>query len=208
METQHLKIIFGILICTLVLPGSVQALQLGSVIKNNHVYLDPGERAEFRILMWTVEDNSYPVKLSQYQIFNGYNVVIFPQEFILNKTPEGETETMILPGIETPIHAKVITVYVDTPTETIDSRNDIVIKAIAGDRTGNISVLQERTFLLTVDYEEEFEQPNDNSINKLLGDVYKGVTGFFLNQDSGSVWISIILILIIIYIAWRVYKYE
>lgn len=208
METQHLRLCLAFLMAILIIPGTAQAIQLGSVIKSNYINLNPGERAEFRILVWTTENETFPIVFYSLNAPEGYDVVIYPNEFELNMNPEGEVETMLLPGKEIPINARIVSVFVDTPMIVDQPSKNLIIKALAGGNKENISVLQERTFSLTLDFVNNVEDENQDSIQRFLGDVYKGLTGFFLNESVGNSWFSIILIIIIICISWRIYKYE
>ena len=209
MATHHLKltgIVF--LLGIFLLPGLVQGIQLGSVSKFNDLVIPPGGRAEFEILLWTTENESHPVEITIHEIPEDFQTIVFPEEFNLSKNPEGNIELISLPNTENPVKAKKVKIYVDVPRHVEKKIYEFYAKAIAGNRDDDISVLQERTFIFTIDVREQVITAEKNPVDKFLGDIYKGITGFFINNPPGQTGVAIALLIIFILIAWRVYKHE
>jgi len=213
MATHHLNIIITIsIITTLLLPGTIEGIQLGSLAKSTHIEVAPGERATFTILLWTMED-PFPITFSLKNAPEEFTVIIFPKEFELNKTPVGKTETLLIPQREHPVQAQIIDIYIDVPHSTEEGTYDVVVNALAGNEGEQIAVLQERSFHFTIEVvRKSFSHQNEigslNPLTKFLDDINKGITGLFIDKSGNISSASFILIIILIFfIAWRIYRH-
>jgi hypothetical protein len=131
---------------------SVNAINFGSVAKNDHMSISYNQSARFRLLFWNIENTSYKVGLEVTDMPKDWTVIIQPKEFLLNSTIGDEY--VYLPYMEGYVKATSVDVFAK-PDINENGRYYITIIARAGmpNATG-ISTVQERQFKLTVDVTE------------------------------------------------------
>jgi len=212
MGIRH-KYILGLLLGLLVLIPAASGLQLGSLPKSTHAIAEPGGHAEFRLLFWTTED-TFPFKLFVKNAPENFTVTISPDTFVLNNTPDGETEAVIVPGRPAPIIARIVNVSVGIPPETSEGKYTLIVNGIAGSQEDQIAVLQERTFTFTIDvgipsllFHENNSEDEQDPFSEFIDTIRKGITGFFVTDEGINIF-SFIGLFLILFIAWSIYRHE
>jgi len=143
--------IFLILSLFLLLQNTV--LAFGSTQKNTRSEVNPGQTAEFTILLWNVQESSFPIKLRSRQVPDDMSVMLEPEEFILKPskvtipTKRGRDYVNTQYGLMLTTPVKV-SVKVGDTVET--GEYDVLITATAGKLTTGISALLEKTFRLSI----------------------------------------------------------
>lgn len=192
----------------LLLVQVAQAINLGSVQKNNFIEIVPEETAEFIILIWNSENSSYHISFEVEKAPENWVVIINPRELELSNSPKGETETLNLPNRES-IKAALVKVFVKTDEKTDEGDYEIVIRAVAGDKRKGISLMQERMFEFTVSVENplSFFESTSETISKIGQDIVGGITGMIPSTFDVKIWFIIIASILILLVIWRFYKH-
>jgi hypothetical protein len=174
--------------------------------KKDSLTIYNGDSVVFKILVWNRGD-PYLVRFRVSSLPEGWSVIVNPNNFILNSTPEGYVENMNLPGLTEPLKAKVVNVFVKPPETAGEGVYNIAIDATAGNPGEQISILQERTFNFEVEIKRPktiFDDITDNLV-KFFEDT--GITGMFTSESPTNLSILIVLTIIILLAAWRFYRH-
>lgn len=199
----------------------VQAISLGTLVKNTRSQVMRGETAKFTILLWNSENYSFPVKLRATQVPEGLLVIITPKEFMMNysRMDSYSTESKI-EYINTQ-YGLMKTIPVEVLVKTSNSVNlgeyDVYVNLAAGESTTGISTIFEKTFKFKVEVvyyipsittttlrkTEEKITPNINESIK------EKITGMFSKVlvDSHIILIACLMIGIFL-VFWTIYKHE
>lgn len=201
------RIFLVIILSMIMLAGSANAISLGSLLKDDFREISGGEEGDFNILVWNRESEPYPLVFEVDSYPKGWNIVIEPRELSLSNSPQGDVEGMSLPGVDKVIMAKKVKVIVSVPAGE-DGKHEILLRAIAGDRKSDISVLQERTFRLRVGV-TEYKNENTPQIGRFFEDLSGRITGFASRKNSTSEFVIILVaVVFIVLVIWRVYNRE
>ena len=77
------KIIFVLIFMLLPITFS---FNFGTVPKTNYQTIKQGESTQFTILFWNLGESSYPVNIELKSEFKGWEIIVRPQNFILEPT--------------------------------------------------------------------------------------------------------------------------
>jgi len=204
-----LKLAIIVIVVWAILPAAAQSINFGTLLKDNQVKITPGSTADFTILVWTLIEEEYPVMFTIKEVPKDWKVIINPTgDFVLNQDPEEPTEIMLL-GNEN-VKAKVIKVYVKTPSGAADGEYKVKISALAGFGESNIVVRQERPFTLTVDVDAKADA--DKTTGADMNDAapfYDEITGAVANMiPNSSGLLTYVILIVILILAWIIYKHE
>jgi len=146
---------FKLVMFVLLLIPLVYSFNFGTVPKNDYKSIEQGESTQFTILFWNLGDTSYPVNVRLVSDLPSWDIIVRPQEFVLNPTsvvnpPYGDGEYMKVSGRGI-VKAETLRLFVKTPNDVEPGLYDLNLVATAGDPQGQVSVLQERQFKLTVE---------------------------------------------------------
>jgi len=215
---MKMKLIF-ILTFFLLLQYEVQALSLGTLVKNFHSQVLRGETATFKILLWNSGNSSFPIKIKPVLLSKDLSVIINPKEFIMNASKiydyssDNEKEYINTPyGL---IETKPIEILVKVSNSAEIGTYDFYINLAAGRTDYEISTIFEKTFKFNIDVISHFnktttittiqkieEKSNINETNK------DRITGMFSNVSHSYAIFIVALIISIFLICWTMYKYE
>jgi hypothetical protein len=125
--------------------SSVQALSLGSIQKNDHAQIKPGETAIFTVLFY---NNNPPttVTLIEKTIPDNWIIIIQPNNFILNQSlPENppydnNVEYMNTPN--GPIRTYPVRIYIKSPNSVKPGEYETLVSVSEGSPSGGLSVFQ------------------------------------------------------------------
>lgn len=140
------KIISIASVLLLISPG-VYALNLGSLAKGYYANVSAGETANFKILFWNTDPDSYDIKLTTESAPDKWSVTISPDEFSISNDI-GE-ENIKLPYTDENTKAKVVYVTVKTDDETAPGIYGLPLKAktiLPTNEAQNLDVIPERIF--------------------------------------------------------------
>lgn len=151
-----MKKIIPITIILLLIP-LVYSFNLGTVPKNDYQTIKQGESTQFTILLWNLGESSYQVNVELKTELPGWDILVRPQDFVLEPTPVVEPpyddgEYIEIPG-KGNVKAETLRVFVKTPDYVEPGKYELVLVAKAGNPEGQVSVFQEREFKLTVEVE-------------------------------------------------------
>lgn len=220
--------IVSILLTFLLLQNTVLALVLGSEQKNTHAEMKPGETTEFTILFWNIEDTSIPIRLKPRHVPEDMSVTIQPEEFLLNYSkvtsfpaPKGRDYVNTQYGLMLTTPVKVL-VKVGESVET--GEYVVYVTATSGKPTTGISILFEKTFLLSIKVTEPPKPPEPpesgiiqtisemskdltSRITKMTKDLPSKLTGMATAATAkANVVILFLSIVSILVIAWFIHK--
>jgi hypothetical protein len=166
---RKIKIWISVTLTILFLVPITYSVSLGSLIKKDSATIEAGDRVNFEILFWNLEE-SYNLKINEKDVPSNWRVLIEPDDFTLDnsgnqKPPYDEGEYINLPGIGT---IKPEKVEVEIVTSEITEIGDYIVSlvAITSGSEEDISVFQERdiNFKISVlggednELEEELEE--------------------------------------------------
>lgn len=230
MEIPRLKIILlGFLLIALALQQAAYAVNLGTLQKSYSANIASGEAAAFQILFWNAGSDEYPVQISEADAPEGWIIIATPKEFRLNSTPSGKIERIYLPSAKNTIGAKVVDVYAAAPKGASIGEYVVALKAITGENKGTesgFSLFQERRFSFKINVVRGSPQKSDKdagTINKTvlintMPLIDEKISYDYSTSDNGQVFLQnlkkertvgyALLILAIMIIAWRIYKYD
>ena len=186
------------------------SLRLGTLSKADFAVVEQGKTAEFTVLFWSLDNESYPVSLSAEDVPEKMEVIISPKNFMLGQSERAEM--LNVPQGNRLVRADAVKIYVSVPDGYEVGKYSFSVKAVAGERGEQISVLQTRTFRFTLDVEEASEK-------SVVGRIVSAATGF-VSRIFGSIgnisggentFRTLALIfatILILFLAWRFYKYE
>jgi hypothetical protein len=139
----------------LLLAQSVEAMNLGTVIKQGMQTVTVGESAKFTILFWNSEYETYKVRLEADDVPEDWQVIIQPEEFLLDANTGSE---QLVVGSKS-VNVLPVNIFIK-PTSA--GTYSISIKAVAGMPNGQINFFQERRFLLNLAVIGAEEKPEVN----------------------------------------------
>jgi hypothetical protein len=146
---------FKPIIFLLLLIPIVYSFNFGTVPKNDYKIIEQGESTQFTILLWNLGEISYPVSVRLLSNLPEWDIIVRPQEFVLNPTPVvkppyGNGEYMEVSGRGI-VKAETLRLFVKTPNDIEPGVYDLNVVAIAGGPKGQVAVFQERQFKLRVE---------------------------------------------------------
>jgi len=211
--------IVSILLSFLLLQNTV--LAFGTTQKNTRSVVNPMQTAEFTILFWNIKESSFPVKLRSRQVPEGMLVLIEPEEFMLDYSivtsfpaEKGRDYINTQYGL---MLTKPVKVSVKVE-ETVDyGEYSFLVTATAGEPTSGVSALLEKTFMLSIIVEvpplekiaAEWTGGEETKFDpqEIIKDLPEGVTGMATAAVANvNVVLYFLLIVIILVIAWKIYK--
>lgn len=202
---SQLKIVSIVLVLIILVPNIAQAISFGSIEKIKNLEIEKGNTGKFNLLVWNRESEPYPVIFENYNVPKDWVILVEPNEFILSQEPGGKFEIIQIPGRT--IKAKNVDMYVTVPLDTENGKYNIEIKAIAGNRNDEISILHEKIFKLTVTVKEPEKNNFIDNIGRFTTEIGNTITGF-ATQNGGSWIFGIVALCLIVFVSWRYYKHE
>jgi hypothetical protein len=197
----------------IILPITVQAINLGVLQKNTESVVKKGETTEFTIFFWGVEDSSSLLKF-RVKSSEGMTVIIKPNELLLNSsaTDYGEEEKEY---INTPQGVKLMTpvkILVKAPGTIRYGNYTLAVVVTAGQPQTGISTIIEKTFLLKVSVvpsdllKKGIETTEtDKILSNLADDAMKKLTGMASAIAEGNnILLLFVSSIVIIVIYWAV----
>ncbi len=146
-----------------ILLPSVEAISLGTLVKNDFVAVKQNESAKFIILFWNVENSSYIVETKVESSPENWIIIVNPERFLLDSTTG--SESIFLPYQKDPVRAFPLNVFVK-PVSAKPGNYTLVLSAAAGHPGNTINFFQERKFKLTLKVEGEAEVSSQTSIQE------------------------------------------
>ncbi len=220
------NLIFILTIFLLFLQVEVQAVGLGTLVKNTRSQMMREQTIKFTILLWNPENSSFPVKLRAIQVPEGLSIIISPKEFIMNSSMlDGHSAESENEYVNTP-YGLMKTTPVDVLVKTSKSINsgeyNFYVNLAAGNPTTGISPIFDKTIkfdVKVVDYiitkqvtttvqktEEKTKKETSQSVNET---VKEKITGMFSKLSNNTYLIFIVSLMIGIFlVAWTIYKHE
>ena len=226
MEIRHLSLIVASIFVAFILSGPVNAFNLGALQKSDFEIVTAGESITLGVLFWNSGINDYNVNLDALEIPDGWTVLSSPSEFHMdNKTSFGAVELVYLPGLKKAVTASLVNIYVSVPENEIPGNYMIIIRAIAGDeKDSRLSLKQERLFFFDIHIEENiYQTPSKMNIkpksvivsidpkfinNDVIEESSNELSNTTLINDISRLSVLFIVIIIILIIAWGVYRYD
>lgn len=208
-----------ILIIFLLLQVEVQAMNLGTLVKNTRSEVMKDDTTKFTILLWNSENSSFPIKLRANQVPKDLTVVINPREFIMNFSIAGDYSSEGgIQYINTPqglMKTTPVDVLVKVPKGINLGEYEFYVNLDAGGDAGGISTVFQKTFKFNVKvvfYISKIpkEKLESNNLLQNINEIAKErITGMFANVlDSSYMIFSICLIVGVFLFLWRIYKHE
>jgi hypothetical protein len=216
------NLIFILTIFLLFLQVEVQAVGLGTLVKNTRSQMMREQTIKFTILLWNPENSSFPVKLRAIQVPEGLSIIISPKEFIMNSSMlDGHSAESENEYVNTP-YGLMKTTPVDVLVKTSKSINsgeyNFYVNLAAGNPTTGISPIFDKTIkfdVKVVDYiitkqaattVQKTKKETSQSVNET---VKEKITGMFSKLSNNTYLIFIVSLMIGIFlVAWTIYKHE
>ena len=182
----------------------VNAINLGSVAKNDHASINYNESARFKLLFWNTENSTYKVELEIKDMPKDWTVIIQPKEFFLNSST-GE-EYINLPYMEKSVIAYPVNVFVK-PNNNENGTYYVTIIARAGLNNNNtISTFQERQFKFYIDVINGVK--SENSVQDEILTLNKSDPEKIIEvQENNNYIIYLIVVICIFLVSLTIYKY-
>ena len=141
------KKVIPLFLAFLLLFPLAKAINLGSLQKNEFAEIGKNGIAKFKILLWNLENFSYPVKLEVKKLPANFFVIIEPEEFVLKPSkigpPYEEGEYVSLPI------GDVKAFPVEILVKAFDVKKgdyEILISALVGKEKDELSFILEKSF--------------------------------------------------------------
>lgn len=233
--THHRKqsIIFFVFLILVLLPQVTNALNLGTLQKSNTQNVIAGDMATFDILFWNTEFDGYNVFLETMSAPKDWTIIINPFDFYLGNTSFGKIEHIYIPRIKKPVSASVINVHILVPKTTRSGKYTIILKATSNDKsTSLISLKQERLFFYEINVFGNNQNDNNNNNNESVETINAKQTSVLIDinpnilhqtnisklknqsksinysNNSTKTFLFFASIILIIFIAWRIYAHD
>jgi hypothetical protein len=195
------SILIAVLFLFFILPPA-NAINFGSVAKNDYMEISYNQSANFKLLFWNTENISYKVTLEVKDIPKDWNVIIQPKEFLLNSTTGDQY--IKLPYMESDVRALSVNVFAK-PNSNENGRYYITIITIAGmPNVTGVSTSLERKFNLTVDVTGGINAVNQTENKNMLANESNTANTI---PEHNSYIPYIIIIIGIFLISFIIYKY-
>jgi len=217
------KLSFIFIIILLLLQVEVQAVNLGTLVKNTRSQVMRGETAKFTILLWNSENSSFPIRLRATQVPEGLSVIINPKEFMMNYSKVDSYSADIgMEYVNTP-YGLMKTIPVDVLVKVSNSINlgeyDVYVNLAAGESTGGISTVFDKTFnfnMKVVNYipatkmtTTTLQKTEEKLTTNIIDNMKEKITGMFSKVSINPYLIFIASLMIGIFLfCWISYKYE
>jgi ribosomal protein L23 len=195
----------------------VQAIGIGTLVKNTRSEVMRGETTKFTILLWNSENSSYPVKFRATEVPEGISVIIDPKELIMNSsTADSYSTESGMEYINTQYGLMKLT-PVDVLVKVSKSINlgefDVYVNLDAGESKTWISTIYEKTFKFNVKVVNYINttKKTTNEIQKIdetSNNIMEKITGMSSKISINSSVIFIFSLMIGIFlVAWVIYKH-
>jgi len=189
----------------------VYSFNFGTVPKNNYNTIKQGDSTQFTILLWNLGESSYPVSVELKTELPRWDIIVRPQNFVLEPTPivtppYDDGEYIQIPG-KGNIKAETLRIFVKTPNNVNIGKYDLILVAKAGNLQDQLSIFQEREFKLTVEVEKNptiFEKAygalklTGKKVVEQGNNLRNNITGMITATNSNQLTIFIIGLIIII----------
>jgi len=187
----------------------VYSFNFGTVPKSNYKTVEQGESTQFTILLWNLGEKSYPVNVELKNELPGWEIIVRPQDFILEPTniaspPYDDGEYIPIPG-KGNVKAEILRVFVKVPNSAASGEYDLILLMRAGNLNDQLSVFQERELKLTVEVEKGqtvFEKIYDSlkltKISEQGQELKKNITGMIVSLKLNQLIIFITGLILII----------
>jgi len=204
-------IIFSLITFLIIFPSTIQAMNFGSVQKNNYANVKEGDSVKFIVLFWNMDNSYFPINLKVKEAPSDWMIFIRPSDFILYQTkpanPPYEDNVEYITLQNNLIKPEVVEVLVKIPESTYSGEYEIIIKAEAGDISSDISILMEKNLKFTVNVEGSKTKENSNIpfIGEYIGEK---ATGLVSNVNNNSMFLIVLssLFLVGIILIYRYYS--
>lgn len=222
MKNKFKILIVSIILSFLLIQNTVLALVLGSEQKNTYAEVKPSQTAEFTILFWNIEELSFPINLKSRQVPENMLVTIQPEQFVINYSkvtnPSNEKGKEYVNTHYGLMQATPVKILVNVDDSVKSGEYSFYVTATAGKTTTGISVLFEKTYVLTVKVTEQpkpgiiqtISETSKYLINKTIEVVKESpsrITGMVTSTPANNnVILSFLSIISILIIAWFIYK--
>jgi hypothetical protein len=193
----------------IILSTRAYAISMGTVVKNDFAKIEVGESANFKVLFWNIENESYKVELDKKEAPENWVIIVEPNNFNLNASVG--KEYIKLPYENDYVKATPVDIIVKPANSTNPGKYDIVVIARASLPSNEIGFSQERLFKFVVEinnplFFEDSKKQNQNIYqNKENQD-----TSIEINLSQENVnfnYFYITSILLILLISFLIYKY-
>jgi hypothetical protein len=191
----------AILLFFILLP-SVEAISLGTLVKNDFAAVKQDESAKFTILFWNVESSPYIVETKIESSPENWTVIINPERFLLDSTTG--SESIFLPYQKNPVRAFPINVFVK-PVSAKPGNYTLVLSAAAGYPGNTINFFQERKFKLTVEVEGKAEAEGSSQTSIQEPSMPTGETAQVQNYLNYVLYV--VVLVCILFVSLLIYKY-
>lgn len=204
------KLLRIIILLLLVLSIRVEAIDMGTLAKNNFAKISVDDSAKFTVLFWNFEDG-YKLELSVKESPENWTTIIEPNDFILNASTG--KEYIKLPYKSESIKATPVDIIVKPNNSTKPGKYNITIAAKFGQPTKVIGFYQERIFKFVVEIENPLFFEDTKSQNRVIDQnkENQSIAKFDLTQkqeDFSINYFYLIILLLIIFVSFLIYKYS
>ena len=185
-----------------ILLPSVEAISLGTLVKNDFVTVKQNESAKFTILFWNVESSPYIVETKIESSPENWVIIVNPERFLLDSTTG--SESIFLPYQKNPVRAFPVNVFVK-PVSAKPGNYTLVLSAVAGYPSNTINFFQERKFKLTVEVEGKAEAEGSSQTSIQEPSMPTGETTKVQNYLNYIIYA--VALVCILFISLLIYKY-
>ncbi|MBW6461430.1 MAG: hypothetical protein K0B07_00050 [DPANN group archaeon] len=225
MGIHNRSLILFAMLFALLLVEPVCAFNLGTLQKTTSYNVTSGETVQFDILFWNTEAIGYNLQLEIVHVPKDWVVISDPSMFYLDNNYSGKIEHMYISRLKKTVNAALVNVYVYVPKSEKLGKYTVVLKAVAGegDSISGFSLRQERTFFFDVYVTEDLylDAHNDEIESKSVSIDIKPI----INHKKSDVLyrgserpvsifqymkgvIFLLIIIMILWIARRIYEYD
>ncbi|OGI11553.1 hypothetical protein A3K64_03545 [Candidatus Micrarchaeota archaeon RBG_16_36_9] len=183
---------------------------MGTVVKNDFAKIEVGESANFKVLFWNIENESYKVELYKKEAPENWVIIVEPNNFNLNAS-EGK-EYIKLPYENDYVKATLVDIIVK-PYSVNPGKYNVVLVARSFFPQNGISFSQERLFKFVVEienplfFENSKKQNQDINQNKENQDISE-INLIRGQENFNSNYFYTISIILILLLSFLIYKYS
>jgi uncharacterized membrane protein len=196
-----LSLAFLAFLSSLLILQAAQAINMGSLIKNDFLNLRKGESGKFTILFWNAGSETYKVDIETKKAPKDWIIEVQPKEFSLDSSTG--KENIFLPYLGKSVKALPVNIFVK-PLNAESGEYEIIVLAKASLQKEGISFLPESVFKLRVNLVGEKVQ--EEIENKTLNpqETLQPISNI-IKKTSSSIYITAIITILVISLI--IYKY-